>query len=321
MKPPYRITPEILKLVADISASIGALTGPTALAKPLRLRKADSVRTIHHTLKIEGNSLTEEQVTAVLAGRRVMGKAKDIREVLNVAAVYEQLHAFDPASEKDFLRAHGMLMDGLIAHPGKYRTQVVGIAKGEEVQHIAPPHERVPFLMRSLFGYVADAADLALIQACVFHYEMELIHPFVDGNGRMGRLWQALILGQTHPSLAHLSIETLVSAQQSGYYQALAESDRDGESTPFLTFMLTLIRQALEDELKRQARRATATDRLYDFAATARAPFSRRDYLAAHPNLSTATASRDLHLGLSLGLLVKRGEGNQSRYEINPERR
>jgi len=137
----------------------------------------------------------------------------------------------------------------------------------------------------------------------------------------MGRLWQALILGQTHPSLAHLSIETLVSAQQSGYYQALAESDRAGESTSVLTFMLTLIRQALEDELKRPARRATATDRLYDFAATARAPFSRRDYLAAHPNLSTATASRDLQLGVSLGLLVKRGEGNQSRYEVNPEHR
>src|SRR5690606_12972021 len=154
----------------------------------------NQIRTIHASLNIEGNTLSEEQITAILENKRIIGPEKDIKEVVNALAVYKALSQLKPYSEKDFLKAHKLLMTGLIENPGRYRNKSVCIVKGTNNEHIAPPYENISFLMSDLFKYLKDKSELALIKSCVFHYEMEFIHPFLDGNGRMGRLWQTLIL-------------------------------------------------------------------------------------------------------------------------------
>ena len=211
MKPPYEITSKILKSITSISEKIGEANAKYLVKTNPTLRKQNKIKTIHSSLNIEGNSLSEEQITAILENKRVIGPAKDIAEVLNALAVYETLSQFKPYAEKDFLKAHKMLLKGLIDTSGKYRTQGVGIVKGSKVEHIAPPSENVPFLMKYLFQYLKDKSEIPLIKSCVFHYEMEFIHPFMDGNGRMGRLWQTLILMADYPIFEFLPFETLIS--------------------------------------------------------------------------------------------------------------
>lgn len=316
MKPPYTVTPKALKLVADIFTLLGMMQSNKVDRPVIKLRKQNQIKTIHHSLKIEGNTLTERQITALLEGKRVQGPERDIREVLNAIEVYDVIEQWNATSERDYLKAHGVLMAGLVERPGRYRSQAVGIAKGSEIQHLAPPHDRVPGLMKELFGYLKAKGDLALIKACVFHYEMELIHPFLDGNGRMGRLWQTVILREEYPVLAQLPLESVISARQEAYYAALAASDQAGASTPFLEFMLEVIHEALDAFTSAHRRPLTATDRINYFASGQTHSFTRRDYLLTFPELSTATASRDLQLGVHLGLFRRTGANNQSRYEV-----
>ena len=220
MNPPYDITPEILKLITSISEKIGEINA-TYLNRPSpKLRKQNKIKTIHSSLKIEGNSLTEEQITALLEKIRVVGPKKDVVEVLNAIGIYENLHRYDPNSEQSFLKAHQQLMKNLIDDAGKYRKQGVGIVKGSKVEHLAPPFENVAFLMKDLFEYLKNSDEIALIKSCVFHYEMEFIHPFLDGNGRMGRLWQTLILMEKYPIFEFLPFETMISIDQEKYYKA-----------------------------------------------------------------------------------------------------
>ena len=220
MNPPYEITPEILKLITSISEKIGEINA-TYLNRPSpKLRKQNKIKTIHSSLKIEGNSLTEEQITALLEKIRVVGPKKDVVEVLNAIGIYENLHRYDPNSEQSFLKAHQQLMKNLIDDAGKYRKQGVGIVKGSKVEHLAPPFENVAFLMKDLFEYLKNSDEIALIKSCVFHYEMEFIHPFLDGNGRMGRLWQTLILMEKYPIFEFLPFETMISIDQEKYYKA-----------------------------------------------------------------------------------------------------
>ncbi|MGK0414685.1 MAG: Fic family protein, partial [Polaribacter sp.] len=194
MKPPYEITSSILKLITSISEKIGEVNA-NLLNKPSpKLRKQNRIKTIHSSLKIEGNTLTEEQITALLENKRVIGPKKDVLEVLNANKIYENLGEYNPSNEESFLKAHQSLMDGLIENSGKYRNQSVGIVKGSKVEHLAPPFGNVSYLMKDLFEYLKKSDEIELIKSCVFHYEMEFIHPFLDGNGRMGRLWQTLIL-------------------------------------------------------------------------------------------------------------------------------
>ena len=194
MKPPYDLNPKILKLITSISEKVGAINANLLNKPPPQLRKQNKIKTIRASLKIEGNTLTEDQITALLENKIVVGPQKDINEVLNAIKVYENLKTYKSSSEKSYLLAHKTLMNSLIDKPGKYRNQGVGIVKGSNVEHFAPSHDNVPFLMRDLFQYLKDKNELTLIKSCVFHYEMEFIHPFLDGNGRMGRLWQTLIL-------------------------------------------------------------------------------------------------------------------------------
>jgi len=192
-KPPYEITSEILKSITSISQKIGEVNAKYLVRQNPKLRKQNQIKTIHSSLSIEGNTLSEEQITAIIENKRVVGPEKDIKEVLNALDVYKDLKNYKHNIEKDFLNAHKMYMDGLVETPGKYRTKGVGIVKGSKVEHIAPPYENVKYLMGGLFKYLKDKSELTLIKSCVFHYEMEFIHPFIDGNGRMGRLWQRKI--------------------------------------------------------------------------------------------------------------------------------
>lgn len=317
MKPPYDITPKVLELVASISQKIGRINA-SFLDKPSpQLRKENRVKTIHHSLKIEGNTLTEEQITALIENKKVLGPSKDISEVINAIEVYDRLNEFDFKAEASFFKAHRLLMKNLVSEAGSYRKQSEGIAKGSKLEHMAPSHENVPFLMEDLFNYVKEPNELTLIKSCVFHYELEFIHPFTDGNGRMGRLWQTLILMNEFPLFEFIPLETLISQNQKEYYERLGLSDKFGKSTPFLEFMLSIIDQALRVLLEDSENTMSQKDRLEYFISKQKEKFTRKDYLLTFKNISSATASRDLALGVALNLLKKHGSKNKTYYTVD----
>ncbi|MDO6760602.1 Fic family protein [Tamlana sp. 2_MG-2023] len=316
MKPPYEITPQILKLITSISEKIGAVNASFLNRPSPKLRKQNRIKTIHSSLKIEGNTLTEAQITALLEHKRVIGPKKDVEEVLNAIAVYEHLEGCNPKNESSFLKAHLKMMNGLIHDAGKYRKQGVGIVKGSKVEHMAPPFENVPYLMKDLFDYLKHEDEIILIKSCVFHYEMEFIHPFLDGNGRMGRLWQTLILMEQYPVFEFLPFETLISNDQQKYYKALSDSDKSGQSTTFIEYMLEVIDMAISDLLNFNNRTLDQEGRLEYFLALSKTNFTRKDYMAIFKDISTATASRDLKRGLELQLFEKIGEKNKTMYRL-----
>jgi Fic family protein len=316
MKPPYDITPRVLKLISSISEKIGEVNARYLSIQSPQLRKQNRIKTIQSSLQIEGNTLTTEQITALIENKRVLGPKKDVTEVQNAIQVYDELTTYKPHSEKAFLKAHAALMKGLINPVGKYRNQGVGIAKGEKLEHVAPPFQNVPYLMKDLFTYLKDADELTLIKSCVFHYEMEFIHPFLDGNGRMGRLWQTVFLLQDFPVFEFLPFEKLISETQNAYYQSLSESDKLGKSTPFIEYMLGVIDESLAELLNYTQRILKDTDRLAYFLGQGFTEFSRKDYMRVFKDISTATASRDLKKGLELNLFESTGELNKTRYFI-----
>jgi Fic family protein len=314
MKPPYDITPKILKLISSISEKIGEVNANYLSRQSPQLRKQNRIKTIHSSLQIEGNTLTEEQITALIENKRVVGPQKDVLEVLNAIKVYEKLDKYDFLSEKSFLKAHQVLMTGLISDAGKYRKQGVGIVKGTKLEHVAPPYKNVPYLMKDLFKYLKDSDELTLIRSCVFHYEMEFIHPFLDGNGRMGRLWQTLILMSEYPIFEFLPFETLISKTQKEYYKSLAMSDKLGKSTSFIEYMLRVIDQSLESILTYNNRILKDTDRLEHFISLGIKSFTRKDYMNVFKDLSSATASRDLKKGVELKMFKSIGNKNKTEY-------
>ena len=317
MKPPYEITTSILKLIASISEKIGQVNAVYLVKQSPQLRKQNRIKTIHSSLQIEGNTLTEEQITAIIENKRVLAPQKDIAEVLNALKVYDKLKTFKPHSEKSFLEAHQILMKDLVENSGSYRKNSVGIVKGSKLAHLAPPAENLSFLMKDLFNYVKNKEELTLIKACVFHYEMEFIHPFLDGNGRMGRLWQTVILMNEYPVFEFLPIETIISATQENYYKALSISDKQGKSTVFIEYMLDVIDKALFELLKFNNRILTDNDRLDYFISLGKKEFKRNDYMNVFKDISSATASRDLKKGIDLNIFEKTGDKNKTIYLIN----
>lgn len=317
MKPPYEITTSILKLIASISEKIGQVNAVYLVKQSPQLRKQNRIKTIHSSLQIEGNTLTEEQITAIIENKRVLAPQKDIAEVLNALDVYDKLKTFKPHTEKSFLEAHQILMKGLVENSGSYRKNSVGIVKGSKLAHLAPPAENLSFLMKDLFNYVKNKEELTLIKACVFHYEMEFIHPFLDGNGRMGRLWQTVILMNEYPVFEFLPIETIISATQENYYKALSISDKQGKSTVFIEYMLDVIDKALFELLKFNNRILTDNDRLDYFISLGKKEFKRNDYMNVFKDISSATASRDLKKGIDLNIFEKTGDKNKTIYLIN----
>ena len=316
MRPPYDITQKILKQISTISVQIGEVNANYLNKQSPQLRKQNRIKTIHSSLKIEGNTLTEEQITALIEKERVVGPKKDIQEVLNAIKVYDNLNRLKFYSEKSFLKAHLELMNGLDESAGKYRKQGVGIVKGTKIEHVAPPFKNVPYLMKDLFHYLKNKEELTLIKSCVFHYEMEFIHPFLDGNGRMGRLWQTLILMHEYPVFEFLPFETLISETQDKYYKALAMSDKSGKSTIFIEYMLGVIQASLEHLLNYNNRILKDMDRLAYFSNLGIKEFNRKDYMNIFKNISSATASRDLKKGIELNMFKSIGEANKTKYTL-----
>ncbi len=242
--PPYALTSTILDLAERIGEAVGRVED-AAVRADLLLRRANRIRTIHGSLAIEGNTLTEEQVSTILEGKPVMAPIGEIQEVRNAIKAYEQFPRWNPGREADLLSAHRVLMAGLLDAPGRYRRGGVGVMGPAEVHHLGPQADRVPHLMLNLLSWLDSTEEHPLIASSVFHYEFEFIHPFEDGNGRMGRLWQTLILTRWKALFAHVPVESLVHARQSEYYQAIRDSSARGESTPFIVFMLTVILEAV----------------------------------------------------------------------------
>lgn len=316
MKPPYEITYSILALISSISEKLGRINAKYLDKPSPRLRKENRIKTIHSSLVIEGNTLSIEQITAILDNKRVIGPEKDIREVMNAKEVYEQIKSFNPHSSESFLQAHKLLMSDLIQTPGTYRNREVGIVSGQQIRHLAPPASNVPYLMKDLFAYLQSEKEIGLIKSCVFHYETEFIHPFPDGNGRMGRLWQTLILMEEYPLFEFVPFETMIHQTQSDYYAALSQSDKSGNSTPFIEYMLNVINLSLDDLLGKTGNQMVTEDRLSYFSEVATKPFTRKDYMTVFQELSTATASRDLKSGVDLNYFQKTGDKKNTVYSI-----
>ncbi|MEM6963839.1 MAG: Fic family protein [Bacteroidota bacterium] len=317
MKHPYEITNTILSLLTSISEKIGEVNAHHLHKPSPELRKKNRVKTIKASLEIEGNTLSENQITAILENKKVFGPQKDIKEVINAIEVYEKLPQLNPSSLKSFLKAHQLLMKGLIDDAGQLRTKAVGIFKGDQVSHIAPPAANLDFLMNQLFDYFKKSDDPILIKSCVVHYEIEFIHPFMDGNGRMGRLWQTLILMKTYPVFEFLPFETIIKERQDEYYKVLEASDKEGKSTQFIEFILNAINESLGELLKFQNRLNTSKDRMEYFINVFRGEsFSRKDYRDIFKDISSATASRDLKYGVENNLIRKEGDKRTAIYSI-----
>lgn len=317
MKPPYEITSRILELIASISEQIGEIKAARLIKPPTELRRKNRIKTIQSSLEIEGNTLTIEQITDLLNNKRVLAPKKDILEVKNAILVYSKLNSFDAYKLDSLCKAHKILMKGLVDNPGQLRKSSVGIVKGEDITHIAPKGEIVKALLNKLFEYLKHDSDLLLIKSCVFHYELEFIHPFIDGNGRMGRLWQTLILKDYSQVFEFLPIESLVKERQHDYYNILGKSDKLGSSTSFIEFMLEIINQALDDLLKTQNITVADSDRMDLFKELiGNNEFSRQDYLRYNKDISSATASRDLRNAVEKKVLIKTGDKRLTKYRF-----
>lgn len=249
--PPFTVTDEILHLVSEISEQIGTLNALLGERMPSpMLRKENQIKTIHSSLAIEHNSLSLQQVTDVIDGKHVLGAPNEIQEVKNALQAYQLMLQLDAFSEADLLRAHSLMMADLVDNAGHYRKGSVGVFDGDKCIHVAPSADRVPTLMAELFAWVKETKTHPLISSCVFHYEFEFIHPFMDGNGRMGRYWQTLLLSRWKGIFAWLPVETIVKKYQQEYYKAIAQSDAKGDSTDFIVFMLKCILQTISEQRK-----------------------------------------------------------------------
>ena len=260
--PPYKITDSIVHLVAVISEQIGIITIKSEVAANPQLRRENQIRSIYSSLAIENNSLSLEQMTDIINGKRVIGAPDEIREVKNAYEAYNLLLGFDPFSIKDMLRAHLVLMADLTNEAGRLRSGGVGVFAGERPVHMAPPAGVVPKLVDDLFDWLKTSDVHPLIKSCVFHYEFEFIHPLADGNGRMGRMWQTLLLSRWKPLFAWLPVETLIRERQHEYYDVLAAADKAADSTVFIEFMLRVIRDALSELLQTEQVREQVTEQV-----------------------------------------------------------
>lgn len=245
--PPFQTTDNIMNLLAETSEQIGRIKVLSHDNLNPHLRKESRIRTIHSSLAIEQNPLTLEQVTAILDGKRILGNPNEIREVKNAYATYEMMLELNPYSVDDLLEAHKQMMAGLISENGKFRTSGVGVFAGDQVIHMAPPAKLVPGEIQNLITWYRNSKVHPLIKSAIFHYEFEFIHPFADGNGRMGRLWHSLLLGNWNEIFVWLPIEELIWSRQEEYYQALGKSDELGESSPFVEFMMEVILDTLKE--------------------------------------------------------------------------
>lgn len=320
-KPPFEITNAIIGYVAEIAELVGKLTSTNQLSANPTLRRANRIRTIHGSLAIEQNTLTLEQVTAVLNGKQVLAPPKDIAEVKNAYEIYERLDELNPFSVDDLLTAHGIMTRGLVDESGVFRSKPVGVVDQEgHVLHFGTLPQYVPDLVIELLDWVKNSDVHMLIRSCVFHYELELIHPFADGNGRVGRLWHTLLLSKWNPAFAWLPVESIIHDRQQEYYEAINASNGAGESTVFIEFMLSAIKASLIDAINTNDE---MSDRKID-KVTLRW-HKIQEYLKTHDyimnadvrelcGVSAATANRILASFVAEGNLIKYHEGGHWAY-------
>ncbi len=305
--PPFTITPLLIDLVSQISEAFGRWAAMESVISP-RLRRENRIRSIHASLAIENNTLSLDQVTDIIEGKRVLGHPREIQEVHNALAAYNLMESLEAHSAADFLKAHAALMRGLADDAGRFRTGGVGVYQGEQVVHMAPPAERVPHLVADLFAWLESTDLHPLLASAAVHYEIEFIHPFSDGNGRIGRLWQTVVLAKWKSQLAFLPVETVVHDRQAAYYKALAASDQQADVAPFAEFILRalldgMISQTLTDQVSDQVsdqvrlllrvmnsgRTSSASD-LMQLLKLKHRPTFRRNYL--NPALAGGLLSR-----------------------------
>jgi Fic family protein len=319
-KPPFSVSLPAAAALGKVERLLGTWEG--ALGQPVPtplLRRENRVRTVLDTVAIEGNPLSLAQATAVLDGKRVRGERREILEIQNANTAYERVAQWNPLHQRSLLMAHRVLMDGLVPDAGRFRLTQVGVMQGDRVAHLAPPPHRVPDLVQALFRFLrAERTASLIVQAIVFHYELELIHPFSDGNGRIGRLWQHALLLRSSPAFAYVPTESLIREHQADYYDALAASDQLGRCDPFLDFMLEILFLALQrGSAGFRAQSETSETRIAKARAQLRLRwFSRKDYLALFPRLSTASASRDLKSAITNSQLRSEGEHALTRYRF-----
>lgn len=305
--PPYKITPKIIDLVSKISEAIGSFNAQ----EELRLHRINRVKTIQGSLAIEGNTLSTDQITAILDGKPVIAPINEVQEIRNAIKAYELLDVLSPNSIDDLLKAHLTMEAGLIDDAGRFRRQGVGVASGEEIIHYAPPAERVPQLMKDLFDWLNRTEEHPLIKSCVFHYEFEFIHPFSDGNGRTGRLWQTLILANWRPVFKNLPIENIVYKYRKEYYNAIAVSGGENGCAPFIEFILGVIDEtlALENSSPRPIR-----DRI---AEQMRAnPKITRNELAGILGLTPDGVKYHLQKMTAEGIIIHHGSARNGYWEV-----
>lgn len=325
--PPFEITNAIIDAVAEIAELVGQLTTINQRSSNPTLRRGNRIRTIHGSLAIEQNTLSLEQVTAVLNGRHVLAPPKDIAEVKNAYEIYERLDELDPYSVDDLLTAHGIMTRGLVEEAGMFRTRPVGVVNQEgRILHFGTLPQYVPDLVMKLLDWVKTSDVHILIRSCVFHYEFELIHPFSDGNGRVGRLWHTLLLSKWNPAFAWLPVESIIHDRQEEYYAAINASNAAGGSTEFIAFMLSAIKASLIDTI-------SVSDGMSDGmsdAATDKAAIRWKQieqFLKTHPyimnadvrtlcGVSSSTANRILAGLVSDGKLTKYRAGGHWRYHL-----
>jgi Fic family protein len=315
--PPFQLTPRILDLCTRIAELAGRYEGLSFARPRIELRKENRIKTIQGTVAIEGNTLSLEQITAVLEGKPVAGPAKEIKEVRNAINAYNRLSEYNIYSMKDFRGAHKILMKDLIPDAGRFRGGGVGIARRNGMSHIAPPAHLVPTHMSGLFSFLEKNKDIhPLVKAAAFHYDLEFIHPFSDGNGRIGRLWEHAVLVRWRPVFEMLSIEAIIKDHQGDYYAALEISDKKGSCEEFIEFELGVILESLEEYfLEFKAPPVTAEDRLKTASRRLKKrEFSRKDYMEIFKTISAATASRDLRYGVMSKRLSRRGDKRNTVY-------
>ena len=227
----------------------------------MTLKRENRIKSIYSSLAIEQNTLTLEQVTDVINGKIVLAPPKDIKEVQNAYEIYERLEELNENSVKDLLLAHKIMTSELIKESGRFRSKNAGVYQGDKLIHMGTLPEYIPGLINNLFLWLKKSEEHPLIKAAVFHYEFEFIHPFQDGNGRIGRLWHSLILSKWKKFFAWLPIESLVQKCQKEYYIAINNSNRDGESTEFILFMLKIIKETLIELIEIQKSTDKSTDK------------------------------------------------------------
>jgi len=245
-KPPFSISPKSINLIADISAQIERYAIRMEQEDGLLLRKINRIKTIQGSLAIEGNTLSESLITDIIEGKPVVAPLREIQEVKNAIKTYDAFSSLNPFRVDDLLKAHGLMMEALVDDAGHFRRSGVGVFSGSKTVHVAPSAGNVPPLMNDLFDWLKKSEDHLLIKSCVFHYEFEFIHPFIDGNGRLGRLWQSLILSKLHPLFEHLPVENIVFESQQQYYDAIIQSTKAMDCRPFIEFMLEEILTTLK---------------------------------------------------------------------------